>query len=280
MIPSWLYIAFISGLLSNTSNFFHRYLLKDDKDPALYTWFLEATRLVIALILLPFNFYFIFSTKTVFLLFVLGTVEAISIYIYMKQHASTKLSISTIISRTRLFWTALFAFIFLGEHLSPWTYVGILILFFGLSVGTSPKKIVTDDGIKYSYVSAILISVTNNLSKAVTPTASQSVIVIALALETVFGYPLLLKNAPQRIYNFFKTKLLNKLLAAFANVGSLFFLLLALKTGPVSVVNAIYQGTMIFAVLAGILFLNEKDDIFKKLIGSAIALIGISLLSF
>src|SRR5579864_7837891 len=140
MIPFWLYVAFISGLLSNTSNLLHRYLLKDDKDPALYTWFLEVTRLVVAVIFLFFNFSLLFSSKTFFLLLILGIIEAISIYIYMKQHAFTHLSISTIISRTRLIWTVLFAFLFLGEHLSLFSYIGILILFLGLSIGTSPKK--------------------------------------------------------------------------------------------------------------------------------------------
>src|SRR5947199_8331202 len=137
MIESWVIIAFISGLLSNTSNFLHRFLLKDDKDPALYTWFLEVMRLSVALIFMVFNFHLIFSMKAFWLLTALGLFEGISIYVYMKQHAFTALTILTIISRTRLIWTALFAFIFLGEHFSPATYAVITILLLGLSIGTS-----------------------------------------------------------------------------------------------------------------------------------------------
>src|SRR6185369_10833504 len=159
MVASWIVIAFISGLLSNTSNFLHRFLLKDDQDPALYTWFLEVMRLIVAVIFLFFSFHLHLSTNTLLLLLALGGVEAISIYVYMKQHAFTALSISTIISRTRLIWTALFAFVFLGEHLSPISYVGIVILFLGLSVGTAPHKIMADRGMKFAYLSAILISI-------------------------------------------------------------------------------------------------------------------------
>lgn len=278
MLESWVIIAFISGILSNTSNFLHRFLLKDDQDPTLYTWFLEVVRLLIALLFLAFNFYLIFSWQTVWLLLALGIVEAVSIYIYMKQHAFTALSISTIISRTRLIWTALFAFIFLGEQLSSIAYIGIAILFLGLSIGTAPHKIFIDKGMKYAYSSAILISISNNLFKSASAVASAPVIVTAMAIPTVIGYPLLLKNSRQRIRKFLQIKLFNKTLAALANVGALFFLLWAISLGPVSMVNAIYQGTMIFAILAGIIFLREREDIWQKLIGTVIAFVGILLL--
>jgi uncharacterized membrane protein len=280
MIDSWIIIAFVSGLLSNTSNFLHRFLLKDDNDPALYTWFLEVMRLSVAIIFLFFNFHLVFSTNTFLLLLALGVVEAISIYVYMKQHAYTSLSISTIISRTRLIWTALFAFIFLGEQLSTEAYVGIVILFLGLSIGTAPQKIKIDPGIRYSYLSAIFISVSNNLFKITTSVASAPVIVAAMAIPTVIGYPFILKQSRKRINSFLKTKLLSKIIAALTNVAALFFLLWAIKTGPVSLVNAIYQATMIFAILAGIFFLDEKENIGKKLVGTAIAVVGVLLLSF
>jgi len=280
MIASWIIIAFVSGLLSNTSNFLHRFLLKDDNDPAMYTWFLEVMRLLVAIIFLAFNFQLIFSTQTLLLLVSLGIAEAISMFVYMKQHAYASLSISTIISRTRLIWTALFAFIFLGEQLAFISYVGIFILFLGLSVGTAPHKIMVDKGMKYSYLSAILISVINNLCKTTSAVASAPVIVAAMAIPTVIGYPVVLKQSKKRINTFLKTKILSKLLAALTNVAALFFLLWAIKTGPVSIVNAIYQGTMIFAILAGIFFLGEKEDIAKKLIGTAIAIVGVYLLSF
>src|SRR6185436_372473 len=256
MIASWIIIAFVSGLLSNTSNFLHRFLLKDDNDPAMYTWFLEVMRLLVAIIFLAFNFQLIFSTQTLLLLVSLGIAEAISMFVYMKQHAYASLSISTIISRTRLIWTALFAFIFLGEQLAFISYVGIFILFLGLSVGTAPHKIMVDKGMKYSYLSAILISVINNLFKTTSAVASAPVIVAVMAIPTVIGYPVVLKQSKKRINTFLKTKILSKLLAALTNVAALFFLLWAIKTGPVSIVNAIYQGTMIFAILAGIFFLG------------------------
>ncbi len=222
MFDSWVFIAFGSGLLSNTSNYFHRFLLKDDNDPALYTWFLEVTRLVPAAALLAFNFHVALSIRTVALLGALGTIEAVSMYVYMKQHAFASLSISTIISRTRLIWTALFAVVLLHERLTLLAYAGILVLFLGLSVGTAPRKITADSGMKYAYLSAMLISVGNTLFKSTLVVASAPVIVAAMAIPTVVGYPVVLKASRQRIQAFLQTKLPAKLLAASANVGALF----------------------------------------------------------
>ncbi|MGH7245299.1 MAG: EamA family transporter, partial [Candidatus Levyibacteriota bacterium] len=70
-----------------------------------------------------------------------------------------------------------------------------------------------------------------------------------------------------------------KIAAGIVNVLSIYLLTLALKVGPISIVSAIYQGMMVFGVLAGIFILGEKEDIKKKLIGTAIAMAGVILLS-
>ena len=46
-----------------------------------------------------------------------------------------------------------------------------------------------------------------------------------------------------------------------------------------SKVSAIYQGMMIFAVLAGIFILNERENIARKIIGTIVVLGGVALLS-
>ena len=63
------------------------------------------------------------------------------------------------------------------------------------------------------------------------------------------------------------------------NIIALYLFALALKTGPVSTINALYQSSMILSVLAGIFLLNEKENILRKLLGTGITLIGVLLLS-
>lgn len=70
-----------------------------------------------------------------------------------------------------------------------------------------------------------------------------------------------------------------KIAGILGNIVSSYLLLLALRGGEVSKVNAVYQGMLIFSVLAGIIILKERQDIFKKLLGSIITLTGVILLT-
>src|SRR5258708_36226215 len=94
-----------------------------------------------------------------FLLLAMGATEFVSVYFYMKMHAYSHLSVSTILSRTRLIWIPLIAFFFIGEHLKITTYIGIIILFIGLIIATAPKKLQFDKGQTYAYLAAFIIAI-------------------------------------------------------------------------------------------------------------------------
>ena len=86
-------------------------------------------------------------------------------------------------------------------------------------------------------------------------------------------------NRFKKIQNVFTTKLPLKLLAVAANFISVYLFIIALSIGETGKVTALYQGLMVVSVLAGIIFLNERRDITKKLIGTAVTLVGVFLLT-
>lgn len=87
-----------------------------------------------------------------------------------------------------------------------------------------------------------------------------------------------MKNAKQRIVKEAKKNFILKLTGIFCNIVSSYLFIWALHSGEISKVNAVYQSMMIFSVLAGILILKEKQDIFKKLLGTMVTIIGVMLL--
>jgi drug/metabolite transporter (DMT)-like permease len=210
----------------------------------------------------------------------MGIVELIAVYVYMKMHANSHLSISAIISRTRLIWVPFFAFLFFGEHFTLPIYIGMGVLLAGLMVASSPHKLFVDKGITFAYLSAFIIGINAAQMKMNTPFASPSVLLIFLTFPTSIILPFAIKRAKKEIPHFFKDRLGIKIAAGAVNIISIYTFTLALKTGPVSIINAIYQATMIFAVLAGIFILGEKEDMRRKLFGTGVALIGILVLSF
>lgn len=134
----WLAVAIIAGLFSNLTNFCARFALKKDNDPVSFALSLEISRVLLFGLLTLFDFFIIISWKSIVLLGALGLIESVSIYLFMKMHEYNQLSISSIISRTRMVWVVVLAFIFLGESLQAKQYIGIFILFIGLSIAVPP----------------------------------------------------------------------------------------------------------------------------------------------
>lgn len=279
MLNNWIVLASLAGFFSNLFNFGNRYVLRGGDDATAYAWLVGTIRYFAFLLLA-------FLTGTAFpqvaaipVLATLGTVEVLSAYVFMKMHAASHLSISSLIIRTRLVWVPLIAFLFLGEQLLPREYVGVLILFFGLTIAISPHKLVYDRGVKLAYLSGFIIGILTVLMKAAATVASTPVVVMAMSLPTVVIFPIFMKNSTNRLKSVLKHQGWVKVLAAGSNIVSMFFYTYALKVGPVSKVTAIYQGMLVLSVLAGIVVLGERGDVVKKLIGSVGVLFGVLLLT-
>ena len=197
----------------------------------------------------------------------------------MKMHAYTHLSISTILSRTRLIWVPIIGFFLLRETLSFFDYGGILIIFLGVSVIIAPKKLFIDKGVVYANTAAIIIALNVVFLKMAIPYASNSVLNALMSIPSIILYPLIMKNPTERIKILLQANLPLKSLAGGISILQLFILIAALNIGDPSKINAIYQGMLIFSVIAGILFLKERKDIGKKVICAIITVIDVVILS-
>lgn len=280
VIPEWVILAVLAGLGSNILNFFSRYILKDkDGDATAWAWTFEFLRLLFFLPFVFFDFKIDTSFKSLMILLSVGLTEFISVYFYMKMHKYTHLSISTILSRTRLIWVPVIAFLFFGERLSNLEYIGILILFFGLSIAVAPHKLFLDKGSFYANLAAFMIGVNTVLLKESVSYASTPVIMMFFSLPAVILFPIFMKNAKKRLIDQNLDRKLPKLAGVGANVIALFLLMAALRVGDVSRVNGLYQGMLVFGVLGGIILLKERQDIKRKLLGTAVTIIGILLLT-
>lgn len=279
MIPTWVLFAAAAGLLSNVFNTLCRYFLKDKDDATVWAWFFEVGRLVVFSMIVFFDFAIKWEAKTLLLLFIVGLTELGGDYFTMKMHAYTQLSISTIISRTRMIWIPIVAFLLLGEHLHGIDYLGIFILFLGVSITVSPHKFFVDKGAIFANLGAVVLAFNTTLLKAALPQASYSMVLLASTLPSVMFFPLAIKNVRKNIPEFVKKKFPLKVVAVLTHVVSIYCLLAALNAGDASKVNAIYQGMLITSVVFGIIFFKERQDILRKCIGALVTIVGIILVT-
>lgn len=278
-LPVWFTLSITSSLASTAFNFLSRYLLKDGDDATAYAWYNEALRFVIFFGLAFFDWRIIITPYSLLLFVLVGLSEFIGGYFYMKMHAYNELSISTILYRTRLVWVAIISFFFLGEQLQMVDYLGILIIFFGVTLTAAPKKLFIDKGVKYASLAGFVVAINVVLIKMLLPYGSPAVINTAMAIPAIFLFPLFMKHAATRITTLFKTNVVLKTLAVILSVAQLLIFTFALQFGDASKVNAVYQSMMVISVLAGIIFLKERRDIGKKLLGAGITIVGVVLLT-
>ncbi len=279
LFSSWITLSILGGLASNAFNFISRYLLKEQEDATAYAWFFEIVRFATFAIIAIFDWHLVITVQSIIIFLLLGLTEWISVYWYMKMHENTHLSVSAIISRTRLIWVPIIAFILIHENLKISEYFGIIILFAGLSIVVSPKKLFIDKGTMYANLSAFMIALNIVITKMALPYGSNSIINASIALIPALFFPFVMKHPITRIKKVFQKKLRFKLLALFFNIISVYLFTIALRFGDSGKVTAIYQGMLVTSIIAGILFLKERNDIGKKIIGTIITLAGVIILS-
>lgn len=278
-MENWILLAIIAGLLSTAANFFHRFILKDGDDATSYAWFYELTFMIFFGFLFLFDFRIQLDLKTILSLMLLGLVEFGSVYTGMKTHSFTHLSISTIVTRLRILWVPFIAFFIFNESLRPVQYLGLIVLFIGISIAISPRKLLADKGIRYALLFSFLTAVMVILMKYLSPATSPSVTLSTMSIPSLILIPIFMNNSRKRLHATFKIKFGWKILANVTHAIAAYLLILALKNGSAGVVSGIHQGMIIISVLAGIILLKEKEDWQRKIIGAVITVAGVLLLT-
>ena len=279
LFPTWFILAALTGFVSNGFNYLNRFILKDGDDATAYGWYLQLLCTIVFGSLAIFDWHLILTPYSILLFIIYGLTEFVGVYFYMKMHAFNDLSISSILTRTRLIWVPLIAFFLINEQLVTTDYASIAIIFIGVSITMSPKKLLVDKGAIYANLSAFIIAINVVITKMLLPYGSNSVLMTALALPSIFLMPIFMKSRKQRITTLFRTNILLKTFSIGLSIAALYLFMAAMRVGDASKVNAVYQGMMIFAVIAGIIFLKERKNIIKKLIGATITVAGVVLLS-
>lgn len=272
----WFLLAGLGGLASNISNLTLRVLLKDGEDAVITGWLFDGFRVLFALFIFPFDYKLLISPLSL-LIFSLTMISGTALtYVYVRMHQHTHLSLSTIVSRLRIIWTPLFAYIFIHERLASSDYLSICIVFIGIALVVTPKKLFFDRGVHYALAFTLLGAIQVVLTKEALQYTSTSGAIILSSVATIGAFPLFMKNAKKRIKNSFATMRLQTIVCFFLNIiASYCFIYALLIGGSASGVNVVYQSMMIISVLYGIFVLREKEMIWRKIIGTVITIWGI-----
>lgn len=274
---NWFLLSTLAGLASNGFNITNRTALKDNGDATAYGWWFELVRTTFFLGVLLFTSIPQLTFTMLWPLTLVGLSELFSVYVFMKMHAYTHLSISSVISRLRVIWSPLIAWFLVSERLTIPEYFGIVAIFLGIAIVTSPKEIKQDKGIKIALVFSFSSALLSTVMKQASSVASTEFIIIAQGIIPLIVLPFLMKRGLSRIMLSVGNNLSKILLAGGFNIASSYLLVEALHLTEASKAVGLYQAMTLFSVFYGIFILNERDKLVRKIIGSIIVIIGVIL---
>lgn len=282
---SWLLLVLISAITSSLSRVLQRVLLKDrNSNPFafafvfqlllaflffLYTWitgtlqFPDLSGLVFNLIVMAL----LYGLMNIFLTYAFKLAEA---------------SEASIIFASSTLWSVLSAVFLLHEKLNSLKIIGIAIIIAGLvAVNYTNSKWKLNKGHLYAFLAALCfgIAFTNDAFIITRFTSTASYILLSFVLSSfavLVMRPQLVKTIPY----YLTTKIIPKLIicGVFYAVG-IFTIFEAYKQGgPVSIISPISQSSLIVTVVISYYFLNEKNNLLNKVVGTIFMFGGVLLL--
>ena len=276
----WYIFAFLSAIFSTTYTLLMRTILKDKGDPKVFAVLLQFIIALTLLFLIPFEetTYLFNPTNLVILFFViLGT--AVIAILFVRGRQLEEASNVPIGIQTSRVWNLIGAALILGEPITTYKILGVTLIIIGnLLVLYKGQKIKLSKGMVIIIIASLLFATINFGDKYLLRTFSTALynfILYSVSSIILFAF---IGLDFKKIKNEYKLHGPISLLVGMVFGVNMYFFQKAIQLGEVSRVAPINGISIIFTVLLGILLLNEKENLWKKILAAIIVFTGAYLL--
>jgi drug/metabolite transporter (DMT)-like permease len=286
----WFLLALTFAFISSFALIIAKRIMRE-ADEYSYLWLniLFSLPVLIAIILLFYEIP-VFDTSFLFLIFFTVLINALAATLAYRAIKISDLSLVNPISSFNPVFTALIAYLFMGEKLDVKSILGILIIILGAyllqisklkeGIFRPFKALVNHKGVQMSFVAYFLWSVTPILQKTAifhtTPRVPVFVSFIGLVGSLIVYTPLVARFSKHPI-KIAKKYLWLFLISGFISGIGQAVAFTAFSLGSLGLVTAIFKLSMLFTVIFGWLFFKERN-IRDRLVGSLVMLVGVVLL--
>jgi drug/metabolite transporter (DMT)-like permease len=187
-------------------------------------------------------------------------------------------SVYSVVYNTRIILISFIGAILLSEKLTPLQIIGGLLIFSSVFVVRQKGKFtVTKLGLLYGFGAAVTLSFLNVTEKLLNQSVGffEYFLPVSIACAMIMWVIVLMRKTKVSFPQFAKPS--NILLMGFRALSAFGFSA-AIIYGPVAISNYISSLIVVFTVVCGILFLNERDFLKQKIIAVIIACIGLTLI--
>lgn len=281
---SWLFFTLLSVVVVSIANILQRVLMKGDKsNPYSYAivfhFLLGFLNLIFALL---YGSQFSLFSGNIFMLFLASLLWGGCTILLFKALQLLEASEVTILSNIRIVFTIAASTIFLHETFTSLNAFGaIIIIVATLLVANVKKGLKFNKGVLYTFGMALLAGL------AIVADSYNVKQYDAIAYNTLsnflIGFLLLIcfPKALQQWKHFTQPEFLKKMipLGIFSTIQGIAYLQALTTPGVTAQVSVIRDAAVIVTVLLAIIFLHERDNLFRKMIAAILVVCGIVLLN-
>lgn len=281
---SWFFLALISVLGVAIANVLRRVLMKgDETDPYAYTIVFQSLLAILPIpIAIVHGFYFPhLNIYSLFFIVAAALWGAATFFIFKAVHL-LEASEVTILTTTGVIVTIVISIIFLHETFNFQKILGTAITFAAVILVSNLRKgFKVNKGILFALIATTCAGIAIVLDKV--NVKNYDVISYGIIIDVLIVSMLLLlrPKALKHWRHYVQPNFLQKMLplGVFSAIQG-FAYLFALKTpGVTAQVGAIRQSSVILTVIIAMVFLHERDNVLKKIIGAGLVTVGVILLS-
>lgn len=282
---SWFTLSIISVITWSLSNIIQKASLKGEQvHPAAFSAFFQ---LLVGIITIPAAISGLKEMPSSVGIWGLVIISSLLYFganlLFFYGLKDVEVSQTTILTSTRSIWYLLLGLVFFKESITIYKMAGIILIVVGVIMAFYKRGVFASFNKKHSYliIYALIFSIAGTLDKYIlnyfTPGAYQVIAFILPATFTMFFIPGTIKNMKPLLS-------VNKN-NAYLVISSITYTIAALSMytaykvgGEISKVGPISQASIILTVILGIIFLKERENLAKKLIGSLIVFAGVLLM--
>lgn len=277
----WFFYALLGASLFTIFSIYIKVTLFDEKDVKIFTVLLNSMTGVVLLILSFFTERFIsLSLSQVGLILLASLLFAAASMLIISARQKEEVGKVTIVRQAAILWVLLGGIIIFQENLTLQKVVGVVLILSGgiLSLWKNHEFKVTKS-LFYVFIATILISIDAMIANSIIDDnlspALYSGTVISLG---VIWQSIALKHTFSRLKRELIEHRTKFVIPSLLMSGSMFSLLKGYQQGAISQVYPVYSVYLILTVLAGIIFLKERELLGRKIFGSLLVFLGIVLI--
>lgn len=276
MLEPWFIYAVVSAVSATIFAIIVRVLLKDKGDPIAFAILVDIAALVTLLIVSPFGVIeYAIDPKILLVLILFSFYIALMDVVFIKARKFNEVSDFSIGLQSSVIWVLILGGLFFGESLTLGKILGGTLIVLGNILASFKKKgFRISTGIKYVFLAAFLYASGSFVSKYLltffSPIAFQLILFFLAPIWILLYTP----NRFERVYKELKLQGYRVFLAGIFFSIMLFFMVKGFDVGEASKVLPVQQASLIFTVLAGMIFLKERDRVWQKLAATAVVFTG------